>query len=306
MPLTVYDPGARFDLSAPEFPQEVGFSLKSAFKKAKSAVSKGAQLARKVPGASAITAPIDLARDVAKGKNVVQAVRAQGRTIAADVKKSAPLAASVVSVVPGVGSGAAAVISGAAAAAEGKSWDQIALDAASGAVPGGPLAASALKAGIRVAKGQNVLKAVTSEGMSYAEKNIPGGTLGRAALRAGVGIAKGQNVAKTIAGEGLKAAESYVPGGAIGRGALRAAGAVVQGKNVKQAVINEGLAVAQQYAPGGNIGQSAVRVLGNVAQGKNAVRAIAGEAIPQLTRAAANAAPIAGRAAQLATLARSF
>jgi hypothetical protein len=313
MPLTVFDPGSQFQ-GEPDFPNEVGFSLKSAFKKAKKTVKKGVQLARKIPGASAYTAQVDLVRDIAKGKPVVAAVKRQVRVIKKDFQASAPIAASVVSVVPGVGSGTAAAISGAAAIAQGKSWDQVAIDAAAGAVPGGPLAAAALKAGMRVARGQNVLRAVTSEGMSYAEQNIPGGPIGRAALRAGVGIAKGQNVAKTLVREGVEAAESYVPGGALGRGALRAAGSIVQGQNVKQAVLREGMSTAQQYVPGGKIGRSAVRVLGNVAQGRSAVRSIGREALPQLTqylppgvaRTASNARPVAARAGQIIQLARSF
>jgi len=313
MPLTVFDPGAQFQ-SEPDFPNEVGFSLKSAFKKVKATAKKGYAIAKKVPGSSYYTAQIDLARDIAKGKNVFESVKTQARVVSRDLKRVAPIAASAVSVVPGIGSGVAAGISGGAALIQGKSWDQVAIDAAAGSVPGGPLAVAALKAGARVAKGQNVLKAVASEGMSYAEQNIPGGTLGRAALRAGVGIAKGQNVAKTLVREGVKAAESYVPGGSLGRGALRAAGAIAQGQNVKKAVLREGISAAQQYAPGGKIGQSAVRVLGNVAQGRSAVRSIGREALPQLTqylppgvaRTASNARPVAARAGQILQLARSF
>jgi hypothetical protein len=193
--------------------------ISSVAKTATSTVSKGVSTLGKVPGVSTAFAPARLVRDVARGKNVIGSVRSQAESVVRDTRKSLPLAASVVSVVPGVGTGVGVGLSALASASEGKSLREIAEDAALGAIPGGPLVKSGLRAGINIARGENVIKSVGREGIEYAKTQLPGGQFVQQAVTAGVNVARGQNlmtaaapVAQQFLARGL--AKSG-PGGAV-------------------------------------------------------------------------------------------
>lgn len=173
--------------------------ISSVAKTATKTVSKGVSTLGKVPGVSTAFAPARLVRDVARGQNVIGSVRRQAESVVRDTRKSLPVAASVVSVIPGVGTGVGMGLSGLAAVSEGKSLREIAEDAALGAVPGGPLVKAGLRAGINVARGENVIKAVGREGIEYAKTQLPGGALAQHALTAGVNVARGQNVVSAVA-----------------------------------------------------------------------------------------------------------
>lgn len=161
-------------------------------------IVKGVSAVGKLPGVSTAFAPLRLVSDVARGKNVIGSVRKQAESVVRDTRKSLPVAASVVSVIPGVGTGVGMGLSALSAASEGKSLREIAEDAALGAIPGGPLVKAGLRAGINVARGQNVLKAVGREGIAYAKTQLPGGQFAQQALTAGVNVARGQNVVSAV------------------------------------------------------------------------------------------------------------
>jgi hypothetical protein len=225
---------------------EVGWFGSKLVKSVGKGLSSVAKVVSKVPGVSAITAPVRLVSDVARGKNVVKSIGRAGSAVVADARKSLPIAAQVVSFVPGVGTAVGAGLSGAAALSQGKSLAQIGQAAALGAIPGGQLAKSALSAGYSVAKGGNVLKSVGREGLNYAASQIPGGAVGQSALRAAQRVASGGNVLRSVAGEGVALARSQVPGGAIANAALGTAQRVASGANVVKAVKSGGLSLAKQ------------------------------------------------------------
>ena len=180
-------------------------------KKAAHAVSSVAKTVSHVPGVSNVVRGASLASDIAHGRNVIQSVKKQVKGMVADTRAALPVAASVASFVPGVGTGIASGLTAASALSQGKSLRQIAEEAALAAVPGGQLARSALRAGIGVARGQNVLKTVGREGISYARQNLPGGELAQRALNVGIAAAQGQNVARAAGREALSYARKNVP-----------------------------------------------------------------------------------------------
>lgn len=161
-----------------------------------SSVGKGVvRTAGKVPGLSPMLAPVRAVSDIARGKNVLKTVRAQAEAVVADTRRSLPIAAGVVSVVPGVGTGVAAGLSAANALSQGKNLREIAEDAAIGAVPGGALVKASLRAGINVARGQNVIRAVGREGIQYAKSQLPGGQLVQQAATTAASIVLGKSPA---------------------------------------------------------------------------------------------------------------
>jgi hypothetical protein len=191
---------------------ETGWFGGTLYKKAKKAVSSVAKVVSKVPGVSQFTAPISLASKIARGQNLVKAIGSTAKDVVADARASLPIAASVASFVPGVGTAVSSGLSAASAISQGKSLRAIAEEAALGAVPGGTLARSALRAGIGVARGQNVLKTVASEGYSYAKQNLPGGEIAQRALSAAENVARGGNVVQAVGREGIAYAAKQLPG----------------------------------------------------------------------------------------------
>jgi hypothetical protein len=103
----------------------------------------------------AMRAPVDIVVDTAiRGKRIDRAVLGKLHEQMQVSKELAPYASTVVSFVPGVGSGAAGAIGAATALADGQPLDKIAIAAAINAVPGGALAhaaASAAAAGVEAA-----------------------------------------------------------------------------------------------------------------------------------------------------------
>jgi len=212
-------------------------------------VSSVVKVVGKVPGVSTAFAPIRLARDVASGKNVARSIAKQGRSVVADTRRALPVAASVVSFVPGVGTGVGAGLSALSAVSQGKNLRQIAEQAALGAIPGGQLARSALRAGIGVARGQNVLKTVGREGISYARQHLPGGELAQRGLNVAMSVAHGGNVAKSFAREGVSYARQNLPGGQIAQRGINVASQVSRGRNVAKSFARQGVALATSKVP---------------------------------------------------------
>ena len=87
--------------------------------------------------------PLLTAGQIAAGKRVDRAVMGHLKDLAHDAKNVAPIAQSIVSLVPGVGSGISAALGAGLALAEGQPLDKIAEAAVSGALPGGAVAVAA-------------------------------------------------------------------------------------------------------------------------------------------------------------------
>ena len=108
----------------------------------------------------AASAPGNIATSIASGARLdhvaVNALKAQLKL----VKDVAPYAQTVVSLVPGIGSGVAAAVGAGVALAEGQNITEAVKAGVRGAIPGGPLVQAGFDAALKVAAGENVGKAV--------------------------------------------------------------------------------------------------------------------------------------------------
>lgn len=195
---------------------EAGWFGSKLVKKAKAAVSSVAkQIAKHDPITRTLIG-------VAKGQNLAKTIVATARQVGMDAKSAAPYAAMVASVVPGIGTGAAAAINAGVALASGKGLSAALLAGVKGALPGGPIAAAAFDAAMQVAKGGSL----TDVALKVARDNIPGGELAKKAFDVGLAVAHGQKL-QTIA---LEQAKSVLPGGAAGAAALELAARIGRGE----------------------------------------------------------------------------
>lgn len=118
------------------------------FKRLGRSIKRAAQKVMRVPvlgtvlksAYHAVAAPIVITSQLAQGKRVDRVLMGQLKTMSRDAKDVAPLAQTIVSFVPGVGSGISAALGAGLAIAEGQPIDKIAEAAVAGAVPGGPVA----------------------------------------------------------------------------------------------------------------------------------------------------------------------
>jgi hypothetical protein len=96
-----------------------------------------------------------------------------------------PYAQTVVSFVPGLGSGVSAALGAAQALADGKSISNIAVAAVRGAIPGGPLAQAAFDTVWNVANGKSIDTAV----LGALRERLPGGELAKRAADTALALA---------------------------------------------------------------------------------------------------------------------
>lgn len=181
------------------------------YRSAKKGIKSVAKVVSKVPGVKTFGSQFALVSDIARGKNIAASIAARAKGVVADTRAGLPIAASVASFVPGVGTAVSSGLSAASALSQGKGLRAIAEEAVLGAVPGGTLARSALRAGIGVARGQNVLKTVASEGYQYAKQNLPGGEIAARALNVAENVARGGNVVQAVGREGIAYATRQLP-----------------------------------------------------------------------------------------------
>ncbi len=142
------------------------------------------------------TAPARLALDIASGARIDRAVLKAAKDQVRIVRDVAPYAQTVISLVPGIGTGVSAAVSAGIALAEGRDLDEIAKAAIRGALPGGPVAAAAFDAAIKVAQGKNVGEIA----LESARDLIPPGP-GRQAFDIGLAVATGENLQNVLADE---------------------------------------------------------------------------------------------------------
>lgn len=141
------------------------------------------------------------AKGVAKGvggaaKGVAKVASTVARPVG-ELSKS-PLwniAQTGVSFIPGVGQGVSAGMAAAAALGRGQSVRDIALQAARGAIPGGPVAQAAFDVAVGAVRGQRIDRAA----LGAVREQLPGGEAARAAFDAGVALAEGKRLDSTAA-----------------------------------------------------------------------------------------------------------
>lgn len=163
--------------------QNVVKSVKTAAKTPIQAAASEARtvtkVAKKIPVvgkglAAAVTvgaAPVLLANAVASGERIDQAVLNQLKTQVKAVKDIAPYARTIVSLVPGVGTGAAAAIAAGAALAEGQSISASLVAGVTGAIPGGGLATATFNVGMSALSGSPAASSqFKSLGLNAAQK----------------------------------------------------------------------------------------------------------------------------------------
>lgn len=195
----------------------------------------------------AAAGPIIMTSQIAQGRRVDRVLMGQLKTAVGDAKAVAPIAQTIVSVIPGIGSGISAALGAGLALAEGKPLDQVAEAAVSGAIPGGPVAVAAY----HVAS-NGIKAAATGRKFDFADaaKEAVGGaltTLGlpaaaTQALTAGVNaagkIAHGEPLDKALTAGAIDA----LPVGEPARGALHEATdlsiALAHGQRVDRALLD--------------------------------------------------------------------
>ena len=169
----------------------------------------------------AIGGPMHLTTDIASGKRIDKALTGHLKQTIAATKTIAPVAQSIVSMVPGIGTGVSAAIAAGLAIASGKRIDQVMLDAVKGAIPGGPIAQIAVSLGHSALTGQRIDHALLDA--------LPIPDQAKGAVKAGLAlsraVASGGKVDKAL----FQAAYEALPESARGNvdAALRAGGSAV-------------------------------------------------------------------------------
>ena len=144
----------------------------------------------------AVTAPfsavVHAAVGIAEGHNVLESLKsaaneaiAPARAVLAPLAPALSAAAGLASLVPGLGSVAGGALGMAAALGRGASVGDMALAAARGAIPGGPVAKVAFDCAVGIATGTPV----TGIALAQIRNQIPGGDAAKAAFDAGLAVA---------------------------------------------------------------------------------------------------------------------
>jgi len=128
------------------------------------------------------------------------ASKVTGRHIAVDPAEIIRAAQTVISFVPGVGTGINAAIAAGSALAKGENITDALVDGVRGSLPGGPLAQKGFDVAAKLvraaASGQNIGEAA----LSAARDQIPGGEIAKKAFDVGLAVAHGQNVQAALLG----------------------------------------------------------------------------------------------------------
>ncbi|WP_417912190.1 peptidoglycan-binding domain-containing protein [Candidatus Electronema sp. TJ] len=181
--------------------------------------------------ASSLTQPIGpklltrFGKDVLSGKNVVKSFRSTVKSGLDDVRNRIKYVQMAASFVPGIGTGVSAALGAANALASGRPITAALIEAARGAIPGGPLAQTAFDMGMNLARGQNISTAA----LNAAKNRIP--PAARAAFDTAVALGRGQSLQQAALG----AVRNRLPVG--GRAVFDTALAVGRGQNLQQAVL---------------------------------------------------------------------
>jgi hypothetical protein len=175
-------------------------------------------------------APLTLALHIAEGERIDQAVMgALSQTISA-IQTVAPYVQTVISFIPGIGSGISAAISGGLALMSGMPIDDVLIAAVRGAIPGGPLAAAAFSITAAAIQGKNIITAGLDE--AARQLNLPPAAI--SAIDIVSKTAQGENLGQAS----LEEARKYIPAGPVQQ-AFDIGVAVAQGKNMQQILLTQ-------------------------------------------------------------------
>ncbi len=175
---------------------------------AKSAVKTVAKTITKIPVLGTVAAataalmllPATAASQLLQGKRIDRIAIGQFKSAVANAKTLAPYVQTVVSFVPGVGTGLSAGLGGALALAEGQSITQAVEAAVKSAIPGGPAAQAAFSVASGVMQGKPIDQ--------IAINALPIGNTEKELLRRGLTVAKdlaaGKRVDQVLLDQALK------------------------------------------------------------------------------------------------------
>lgn len=227
----------------------IGHAVSSEAKKVGHAASSVTHAIEKVPVLGTIvhaadtlaTGPLALTKSILAGERIDHALIDNFKRTAGGVKEIAPYVQTVISFVPGVGTGISGAIGAATALASGKSITQAMLEAAKGALPGGPIAKSAFDVASAAASGRGISEiALAAIPISDDQKDII-----RQSAQVAHAIAKGQRVDKVLLNQ-VNANIARLPGElqkAVQVGVALGHGANIQ-KTLTRAVTSEVLSKA--------------------------------------------------------------
>ena len=150
----------------------------------------------KIPVLGSITklaeAPFKLAGALASGERLDHALLGTLKDQVAAVRDLAPYVQTIVSLVPGIGTGVAAAIAAGAALSEGRSITEATMAAVRGAIPGGPLVQAGFDMAVKVAKGENVGKAALETARAQLPKEA------QKAFDVGLAVASGRSLQSAV------------------------------------------------------------------------------------------------------------
>ncbi len=173
------------------------------------------------------TGPIDLAMRVAGGARIDHAVMGNLKAQVRDVKVLAPYAQTIVSLVPGVGTGVSAAFSAGIALADGKPLTEAVVSGIKGSLPGGPAAQAAFAVTAAAATGKRLDQAaIAALPISDHEKQA----LSKAAAVV-TDVAKGKRVDHAV----FEQAQSALPPAV--RDAMQVGVAVGQGVKMQRSIV---------------------------------------------------------------------
>lgn len=149
------------------------------------------------------TAPLNALKSVAQGQRIDKAVMRSFRQQLDAAKALAPYAQTVISFVPGIGTGVSAALGAGLALAEGKPINEAMLAAVRGALPGGAVAQMAFDAATAVMQGKPVEQIALSA--------LPLEPAAKQALMRGAQLARSVAEGKRVDGALLDTALTYLP-----------------------------------------------------------------------------------------------
>ena len=170
---------------------------------------------------------------VLSGERLDKAFLKTGKEQLKAIREVAPYVQTVMTFVPGVGTGVAAAIAAGTALAEGRTITEAVIEGVKGSAPGGQLGRIAIDSALAITKGQRLDKAA----MAIAMKQLPAET--RKAVEVAIAAAKGKDVKDAA----LQALRAQLPKDV--QKALEIGIAVGAGRNIQSTLVSK---VAQKSA----------------------------------------------------------
>lgn len=174
-----------------------------------------------------LAGPIDVANGLANGGRIDRVLMNNLKSTIGNIKTLAPYVQTVISFVPGVGTGLSGAIGAGLALASGMSITDAVLAGVKGALPGGPIAAAAFDVAQAVAQGKPIAQ--------IAINAIPVSPQAKQAMIQGVQLAKdlasGKKVSQALVDNALKALPPEA------QKAVQIATALAHAKNLQSAVV---------------------------------------------------------------------